>query len=592
MSGGAYSVSAIAKLEALRAVAGLEESGLSLTKACRMAGVKPGNISRWRALYAKGGAAALEDKKSTGRRPVCDWPAEDVQAIREVYLRTNRGDGVGSMSHAVRRCLFEGKVSEDTAVALSRPSASKHYIPSSLRKELEIAPSVIRHHRSPRNAALSGAYVPGSVRLTSDGSRRLYAGERYSFDDGSQNQVVVVPWPYGGSKEADKFGHRTCRGQWLVAHDDATGMIVGWVFTLRPRDSYRDPDALGLMYRVARDVARPDEAVCEGGVWQSKRATAFHRAAGIRVINAKGRPHLKLIENWFGRAWTFLSVFEDGQIGRFRGEYERENKLLTRARAGTIDGREYFPMLPGLLSELDQCVSFYNQDPIESREYGTWVPQERWNHDLQEHPRIRLDDKLAPYAAPESHDVTVRRGGMVACNTVCPLGISAPYSFAHEELANHEGKKVRVLYDPFETRVRAAIFDVKTNKPICLATCMNPPPAPVAAQDWHILRQYASEAIGVKKAMANAVRSEYRSLGSGGRKRKVMSELRGPEGVARIEQGEFAAGSGVEGLSARDTSPRVLSPSRPAGLPDMREDLARRAKDLESREAEILESIF
>ena len=125
--------------------------------------------------------------------------------------------------------------------------ASKHYIPSSLRRELQIAPAVRRHHRHPTNATLAGPYVPGTTRLCHDLSRRLYYGERVSFDDGSQNQIVCVPWPWGGTKEADRYGIRTCRGQWLLAHDDATSSILGWVFTLRPRDSYRDPDAMGLV---------------------------------------------------------------------------------------------------------------------------------------------------------------------------------------------------------------------------------------------------------------------------------------------------------------------------------------------------------
>ncbi|HMO03921.1 MAG TPA: hypothetical protein PKC67_02460 [Kiritimatiellia bacterium] len=532
-------------------------SGEDVSTIAREHSVSPVSLTAWITAYKASGQAGLEAGKSSGRKPLCDWPADDVQAIREVAIRTNRGDELISLSHAVRRCVHEGKVSEATAAALKRPAASKHYIPKSLKDQLAISPSVVRHHRNPRNARLSGVYVPGTTRMAADGTRRLYAGERMSYDDGSQNQVVVVPWPYGGSKEADKFGHRTCRGQWLVAHDDATGMITGWVFTLRPRDSYRDQDSLGLMYRVARDVCRPDEAVVEGGTWQSIRAKAFLDASGITARDAKGRPHLKLIENWFGRAWTYLSVFEDGQIGRFRGEYERENKLLVRAHAGAIDGREYFPLLPQLLKELEDCVTFLNQDPIESKEYGKWTPIERWNEDMAQRPRATLSDELAPYAAPESHVVKVRRGGMVVCDTMCPLGIPSTYSFAHEDLAAFEGHKVRVMYDPFEAEVRAAIVHLKTRKPVCIATCLNPPPAPVADLDWEIFRSDSAtyEAIRLKKAMANAVRTEYRALGNGRRGAQV-SELRGPDGVRRIE---LATSTGSEAASGRVETTELTS---------------------------------
>jgi hypothetical protein len=195
-----------------------------------------------RAFDEGGMAAVLRGPARTGRPPVCEWPAEDVQKIREVYLQTNRGEELGSMSLAVRICKHQGKLSPETHAALSRPAATKHYIPSSLRKELEIAPAVRRHHRHPTNATLGGAYIAGTTRLTDDGTRRLQYGERISFDDGSQNQIVCVPWPWGGTPEADKFGIRTMRGQWLVAHCDGTSTIPAWVFTLRPRDSYRDQE--------------------------------------------------------------------------------------------------------------------------------------------------------------------------------------------------------------------------------------------------------------------------------------------------------------------------------------------------------------
>lgn len=497
-----------------------------------------------------------------GRPPLSDWPEEDVQTIRELALRTNRGDGLVSLSHAVRRCVHEGKLTPESAEILAREMSSKHYIPKSLRRELEIAPAVVRHHRHPRNAKLAGAYVPGTTRLVADMSRRLYAGERWSGDDGSQNQIVWVPWPWGGTPEADKYGHRTMRGQWLVLHDDATGFILGWVFTLRPRDSYRAQDVLGLVFRVARDVCRPDEAVCEGGSWQSSRALAFYRAAGIMVLDAKGRPHQKLIEGWWNRAWTYLSAHPRGQIGRFRGEYERENDLLVKCRRGTEDARNHFPSLPELLREFEECVAFLNNDRIESPQYGKWIPAERWSDDLTAHPREPLSAELAPFAAPESKIVTIRRGGMVECRTVCPLGISTPYTFADEALMPFEGAKVRVLYDPFEPVVKAAVFlnrdfgRGRSGDLLCMATCLNPPPVPVASEGWEIARDPDAipAAIAMKKALNDAVRTEYQALGSGGRKIR-MTETRGPEGVLRVETGAAAEAAPTRGVPVAARAP-------------------------------------
>ena len=541
----------------------------------------------WALAQESGDARLFLSGKSTGRPPLCDWPAEDVQTIRETYLRTNRGEDAGSMSMAVRICRHQGKLTPETTALLKRPASSKHYIPPSLRKELMISPAVRRHHRHPTNATLSGPYVPGTTRLCTDLSRRLYYGERLSFDDGSQNLIVCVPWPWGGTPEADRYGIRTCRGQWLLAHDDATSAIAAWVFTLRPRDSYRDPDALGLVYRCMRDVVKPDEAVCEGGVWQSKRAQAFHRAAGVRVIDAKGRPHLKLIENWFNRAWTFLSHYPDGQIGRFRAEMQRESDLLMRCRSGAVDGRRHFIMLPDLLREFDECIAFLDQDQVESDLYGKWVPAERRALDLAAHPRGRLEADLSAFAAPEVHVVTVQRGGMVLCKTTCPLGIPHPYEFMDERLAPLERVKVRVLYDPFEPVVCAAIVaersfgDYKAGDLICMPFCINPPPAPVAEEGWQVLKDVCGLADGIaaKRAMGTAVRTEYRALRQGGRRQ--LTEIRGPDGARlRSDSGAGVADGATVDLQTIETRRDAAS----TGREDWRQDIGRRLQEADAAE--------
>jgi hypothetical protein len=514
-----------------------------------------------------------EPTHAPGRPPVQDWSEVTAQIIREVYLRTNLATDCGSMSHAVRRVVFDAKMGEveipaGDLAALDREMASKHYIPLSLKRQLMISKQVIRHHRDPRNAALSGPYVPGGTRLTQDGSRRLWAGERRSYDDGSQNSVIWYPWPYGGDRCSDTYGVRLGRGQWLVAHDDATGLVTSWTFTLRPRDSYRGPDGRGQMFRDARDAGAPDEVVAEGGIWQDNASLAFYQAAGMAVIDARGRPHLKLIEGWWSRAWTFLSAELRGQIGRYRGEYRRESELVERCRAGREDPRRHFPSLPELLTAFERCVAFHNQDRIESPEYGKWVPIERWEQDQARRPRREIAPELALFAAPERHELTVRRGGMVEAHVTCPLGIRLPYSFAHEALLPFEGAKVRVLFDPYEPLVEAAIVAARTGPQarkgdlLCVAACLTPPPAPVASEGWEIARDPSAlpAAVAMKKAIGDVVRTEYRALGRGGRARVVLSERRGPEGVQRLEIG--TAGDPRAGNVPAESVPTRGAPGR------------------------------
>jgi hypothetical protein len=286
---------------------------------------------------------------------------------------------------------------------------------------------------------------------------------------------------------------------------------------------------------------------------------------------------MKLIENWWGRAWTHLSVFDGGQIGRFRGEMERENALLVACREGRDDPRKWFPSLQDLLREFEACVSFIDHDPIESKQYGTWVPMERWDADIAAHPRAGLSTELAPFAAPESHVVTVRNAGMVVCNVTDPLGIPTLYTFASDEMVPFEGQKVRVLFDPFEPVIKAAIILNETNglakagDLLAMATCMNPPPLPIASEGWAIVRDPAglSDALAEKKAIAKAVRTEYRAAAAIGGRATRLSEIRTPDGVERIE---------ISGGAPADQS----NPGEPPRSPDIPRqaapvDFARRA---------------
>lgn len=143
-------------------------------------------------------------------------------------------------------------------------------------------------------------------------------------------------------------------------------------------------------------------------------------AAGVDVDRAY-TPNHKLIERFFGSLWTKLS-FLDGQIGRYRGEMERENKLLMSAQAGRLDPREHFPLLEKAMDAIEAAIAMQNAEPVESRQYGTWVPQERWEDDLADQPRPTLTDDLGWMWAPDVKEWTVRTNGMVGGMVPSVLG--------------------------------------------------------------------------------------------------------------------------------------------------------------------------
>jgi hypothetical protein len=118
-------------------------------------------------------------------------------------------------------------------------------------------------------------------------------------------------------------------------------------------------------------------------------------------------------------------------------------------------------------------------------------------------------------------------------------------------LTGIEGAKVRVLWDPYETPVRAAILAERgamkfsVGDLICQAVCINPPPVPVADENWQIVSGLAdyglAEAMAAKKAIGRAVRTEHRSLAAGGK--RSLSEVRGPDGS--VLRADSAGGDGV-----------------------------------------------
>ncbi len=493
--------------------------------------------------------------------------------MREIFVRTNRSRGRGSMTLAARTFAMSGECSEELRHAILKPRASKHTLTRTIRNALATAPALVEHHRSPTEAKLGGMYCPGSLRMARGGfgdePRRMMAGERQSWDDASINFLTCVPWPWGGDRCADRFGVKLGRFQLLAGIDDASDFCPGFSFVMRPLQSYRAEDTTAAQFRVWRDSYLPAAAVVEGGVWQSHRAMEFYRRVHVEPVDAKGRPHSKLVENYWNRLWSVLSL-QPGQIGRYRGEMERESDLALRAQNGRLDPREYFPMLTQGLDALQAAISYLNAEPVESKKYGRWVPQERHRDDLAAHPRHCLTPDLAWTVAPEQH-VRVTRRGMVEARVESPLGGSLPYHFATEALWEFEGCRVRVHFDPFEAPCTAAIAlaedhaGLKAGHVIALrASCLDDAPAVLRSAEGYGIEFDAAglaRAIEIRKAVSKAVRTEYRAIGFGGRRLAASSESRdGLGGVSRLEFSGGVAGSSPAAIATgRGASPRPAS---------------------------------
>lgn len=447
----------------IHAVRACLASGAGLSAACSAAGVTQAWYRRWSARFDLSGIDGLYDLPRTGRPPSVDLSAADREALRRAYLRSNLQRGSGSMTLAARYCAKTGLLSEAAAAAILKPRASKHALPADVRRACRASAAEVARYRDAKAGLNDGIFTPGWLRMSSDGSRRLCPNERWVGDDASVNVGVCVPWTRGGDRCSDRFGVRVARFQLLALIDCATDMCVGYSYVMRSNDAYTAADVTAMMWRVATlRGGMPGEMVCEGGSWQAARTASFLSACGTGLVSAKGRPNQKLIEGWFNRLWSVMSLTlpPSGQIGRFRGEMAREKDLWMRCRRGAEDPRAHFPPLPEFFRALDSAIAYVNAEAVESREYGAWVPAEAYAAREGAFPAaalIPLPLGIRRFALPVREERTVRRGGMVFVRTDSPLGWPHEYAFAMRDGAAFDGAKATVSFDPAEAGAGAVV---------------------------------------------------------------------------------------------------------------------------------------
>ncbi len=578
----------------------------------------------------------MKPQAERGRPPLATPCAQEVLALRQMYVKTNRARGKGSKQLAARLHALTDACSEQVKTAIMKPRKSKAP-PKCIRDVMTVAPAMVELHRSPTNAKLNGLYIPGNLRMTHDADtgerRRLVAGERQSWDDASINFMVVVPWPQGGCRLSDKYGVKLGRFQLLAGVDDASQYVPGYSFVIRELESYRAEDTVAAQFRCWRDDVLPREVVVEGGVWQSHRAKEFYQASGVKWIDAKGRPHQKLIENYWNFLWTILSALSDGQIGRYRGEMERENDLLTKCKAGQLDPRKDFVTLAQALAVMDKAIHFRNHEPVESKIYGSWIPAQRWRDDLAAHPRPTIDTSLAYLHAPVRERRTVVKD-MVKVRAASPLGEPFTYAFTTPDLWEFSGRKVQVFFDPYDAPPVATLVLAEAHGAwkrgeviAAQALCIDNAPLVRRVEDvWAVgFHDATRAAVDMKKTVGRAKMTEYRTLGLNGKPTATESEYRDRDGT-RIS---ISTGGGAlrtdDATASANSSPSSRGSLSPSGglFPDhtgcgrgvsspaggepigsritevgrradyrevVRADVARRAVDLEAREAALLEN--
>lgn len=489
-------------------------------------------------------------ERGAGRPRGYEIPAALEDRALALMAAANSGrDGV-SVSMAAR--VLAGEDPELAAVLKRR--SSKHSMPVAIKEVAARVRPLVAMHRDRRALGRCQAGPSGFLRQHWLEERRLRAGERVSFDDATMNIGIVVPWPCGGDRCSDRFGVRVGRFQLLLATCDGTGMRLAHVFQVREAGSYCGADAVSLFNRVNRDVCRIGMAAFEGHVWQGPRMTAAREAMGTLLLDAKGRPNLKLVENTLNPLWTRLAIeLPHAQVGRFRGEEKATTDLYLRCRQGLEDPRPHFPMIEELMGAVDRSLAWLNEDRIESEVYGKWVPRERWESDMAEHPRpaVTLDEVPVWASAPELERRTVLRG-RVRVTATGPMGVRVPFYFTGPELWALNGKVVRVAFDPLQVEEGATILDARRPVVLGRAECVSAGAGISLADASATMRVARSLMRREYRVMAGAVR---RDAGVQAGRRAALDAAGGV--VARVES-EVR----VVGMGARDAAAPLLAADR------------------------------
>jgi hypothetical protein len=272
-----------------------------------------------------------------------------------------------------------------------------------------------------------------------------------------------------------------------------------------------------------------------------------------------------------------------GNVGRFRGEQKNESEIYCACRAGKKDPRLHFPELNQALEDLTTAINYINTKPVTSPKYGEWIPAQRHEEWMADHPRSRIAADLWFHAAPVVETRTVRRG-MVQVTCRSPFDESFCYHFAEEQLWNFEGCPVTVYFDPWgeltATVVLAKAFrGMAAGTVICDAVCMEDAPQvrrSGQAYQVELATSGRDAALEMRRSQRGAIRREHRTIAEDGRVVAFASEQKIEDRAALIES--------IPQESPVDQA--IAASIAPAKREDWRTNLDERVAEAERYEAE------
>lgn len=394
-----------------------------------------------------------------GAKAKLAFTAQEASTVKALLLETNRTALSGSTPEALRRATKLEVLRPEVAEFINnRMAAGKSPLTPSMRDQVRVAASVIEAERAPRNAWLNRVQSPGSLMLTVDdetGEERFIApGEKFTIDDGTINFACCVPLECPGNKCWEKFGVMVGRFQFLLCVDHRTRFVTGFSYTARPRSSYRAEDLLATMHNTFAQHGVPKAMILEKGISAANSITRTLGLLGVTIERASS-PHQKVVEIVFNNLWTRLSGMP-GQVGRFRGEEEEMNRVLTSCQNGGTDPRRVFPSLPDVLKSLHEVIAEYNAHTIVSPQYGNWIPSEWFAKEADKKLR-KISTTDAWMFSPVATDPLTVRGFLVRKTVNMMPGLSLCFDFSADWLHEYDGALVQLYFNPFAPDCEAVI---------------------------------------------------------------------------------------------------------------------------------------
>jgi hypothetical protein len=527
-------------------------------------------LTRWQAgevFDKRAGSNGAADGELTKQIKGVPW---FIKATRFFYLLTNRDKDSGSMPEAVLRVIelpnlpagwmdqqrkkFLKAIGEPVppvcppelrAAILARQAAYQPLVPASIARLLIVNKSVVQFFRSPREWSLANQCAPGSQRrfFNKKTCQReiMQPGDWFGGDDATPGIAVCVPCKDVITPASEKFAVLLGRFQWLAYIDARTDKILAWDYVIRPRGSYRAEDILNGMDAVVRTHGVPRQGFqFEGGTFNSKLVRQAIGNLGCEHWRTFS-PHQKSIEKVFDKFWTQLSgQFSHADMGRYRNENEANCKLYEACKAGHQDPRRYFPPLDLVLKAVEQEVTRHNAKPIDSRQYGRWVPDNLFADGVKSSPLKKHEPEMEWIFSPYSVERNVR-GMVVSCRVPMFENFSVPFEFSADWLPRHNGRKVRLHFNPNQPKCVAKVVllensgEHKAGEVLGTAQQVGETASHIRyILNWGDDDQRAGYL--QRQRVGNFVRRETRGIGAAGRVEYSKSEQRDGMGTVGIVQ--------------------------------------------------------